>query len=86
MSNNSRIEQLADPINPQDATTKKYVDDFNTALISNITTLQNKTQNIVASNVINTITKTTQFKLSNSDIFTITDDSGPFVPVTKFQV
>ena len=32
------------------------------------------------------ITKTSQFKLSNSQIFTVADDSGPFVSVTKFQV
>ena len=57
--------------------------DTNTYLQSaDLSELESKTQNIESSNVINTITKTTKFKLSNSYIFTITDDSGPFVSVT----
>ena len=51
-----------------------------------ITDLQAKTQNITANGTINTITKTSQFKLSNSQLFSITDDSGPFVSVRKFAV
>ena len=77
---------MGTPSLDNDASTKKYVDDINTTLSGNITALQTKTQNIESSNVINTITKTTKFKLSDSDIFTITDDSGPFFSVTKFQV
>lgn len=57
-----------------------------TEIDGRLTTLETKTQNITASGSINTITKTTQFKLSNSQLFSITDDSGPFVSVRKFAV
>ena len=75
MGNETRIEQLGAPINPKDATTKKYVDDINTTTNNNVTALQTKTQNISATSTTNTITKTSRFRLSNSDIFIITDDS-----------
>ena len=39
-----------------------------------ITDLQTKTQNITASSVITTIEKSSQFRLSNSNTFSITDD------------
>ena len=55
-------------------------------VINSVNTLSTKTQNISATSTLNTISQSTQFKLSNSNTFSITDDSGPFVQVTKLLV
>ena len=49
-------------------------------------TLSTNTQNISATSALNTISKSSQFKLSNTQTFSITDDSGSSVSVTKLAV
>ena len=53
---------------------------------NSVNTISTNTQNISATSTLNTISKSSQFKLSNSNTFSITDDSGPFVQVTKLLV
>ena len=49
-----------------------------TEIDGRITAVETKCQNIEATSTTNTITKTSRFRLSNDDIFIITDTSGPF--------
>ena len=61
--------------------------DTNTYLQSaDLSALETKTQNMSATSTITTIEKSAQFRLSNSNTFSITDDSGPFISVTKLLV
>ena len=57
--NQKRLQDLA---LPQFAVNRIYVTNLTTPLTT-------KTQNIEATSVINTITKSSQFKLSNSQVF-----------------
>ena len=71
-----KIYNVADPVDMNDVSNKKYVDDTVVNLNTSVDSLENKTQNINSTSTVNTITKTTNIKLDAFDAFNVSDLSA----------